>query len=75
MSVAPALVSYTPTLAASEINDRALIIDTETTGRAVTAEIIEVAVCTLDGKIIFDSLSEAHGLGPARGCAHTQPQY
>lgn len=55
LSVAPALVGYTPALHASEINERALIVDTETTGRSATAEIIEVALCTIDGAVIFES--------------------
>ncbi|MBA3712236.1 MAG: 3'-5' exonuclease [Pyrinomonadaceae bacterium] len=54
--MAPAQASYTPTLHRDEINSRALVIDTETTGRGATAEIIEVAVCTLDGELIFESL-------------------
>jgi DNA polymerase-3 subunit epsilon len=47
---------YTLTLEVSELNDRALIIDTETTGRGMTAEIIEVALATLDGEPLFTSL-------------------
>ncbi|MDQ3253672.1 MAG: hypothetical protein M3R15_07155, partial [Acidobacteriota bacterium] len=54
--MAPAQASYTPTLHRDEINSRALVIDRETTGRGATAEIIEVAVCTLDGELIFESL-------------------
>lgn len=56
LPVAPALVGYTPSLTAAEINERALIIDTETTGRSVTAEIIEVALCTVGGEMICESL-------------------
>lgn len=56
LAVAPSIVAYTPALEDYEINDRVLIIDTETTGRAATSEIIEVAVCNLAGEIVFDSL-------------------
>lgn len=55
LSVAPALVGYTPALVTAEINERALIIDTETTGRSATSEIIEVALCTIGGEVIFES--------------------
>lgn len=54
--VAPPTTGFTPTLHRAEVSDRALFIDTETTGRSVTSEIIEVAVCDVDGNILFESL-------------------
>jgi DNA polymerase-3 subunit epsilon len=56
LAVAPAAVAFTPALEPSEINERALIIDTETTGRSVTSEIIEIAVGTIAGEILYDGL-------------------
>lgn len=54
--IAPPVTPYTLTLRAEDITDRALVIDTETTGRGATSEIIEVAVVTLDGTPLFSSL-------------------
>ena len=54
--LAPPVTPYTLTLRADEITDRALVIDTETTGRGATSEIIEIAVVTLDGAPLFSSL-------------------
>lgn len=56
LSIAPTAVAYTPSLHADEINERALIIDTETTGRSVTSEVIEVALCGVDGEMVYESL-------------------
>lgn len=54
--IAPAVTPYTPPLYASEINERALIIDTVTTGRSVTSEVIEIAVCDVESRILYESL-------------------
>jgi DNA polymerase-3 subunit epsilon len=56
LAIAPSRTTYTPSLHLDEIDEQALIIDTETTGRSVTAEIIEVAICDIDGAILFESL-------------------
>lgn len=56
IAVAPQSVAYTPALHRGEINERALVIDTETTGRSVTSEVIEVAICRIDGEMVFESL-------------------
>lgn len=55
-SVAPSVVGYTLTLDIGEINHHALVIDTETTGRSITAEIIEVAVCDIEGRLLYERL-------------------
>jgi DNA polymerase III epsilon subunit-like protein len=47
---------YTPALAAYELNDQALVIDTETVGSGPTIEIIEIAVGDVAGNIIYESL-------------------
>lgn len=47
---------YTPALAPYELNDRALVIDTETIGSGPTIEIIEIAVGDVAGNIIYESL-------------------
>jgi DNA polymerase-3 subunit epsilon len=57
LAIAPRQVAYTLPLHPSEVLDRALILDTETTGRSLTAEIIEVAVCDLHGRLLFESLA------------------
>ena len=56
LAIAPTITPYTLSLHAGEIGERALIIDTETTGRSLTAEVIEVAVCDISGRILFESL-------------------
>lgn len=48
--------SYTPPLEAHEFNPRALIIDTETVGSGSSVEVVEVALCDFDGRVIFDTL-------------------
>ena len=48
--------SYTPALELSELNERALIVDTETVGSGPTIEIIEIAVGNVAGNILFESL-------------------
>ena len=48
--------SYTPALELYELNERALIIDTETVGTGPTIEIIELAIGDVAGNIIFESL-------------------
>ncbi|MDT5121093.1 MAG: hypothetical protein QOC96_575 [Acidobacteriota bacterium] len=48
--------SYTPALELYELNERALIIDTETVGTGPTIEIIELAIGDVAGHIIFESL-------------------
>jgi DNA polymerase-3 subunit epsilon len=47
---------YTPALEIHELNERALIIDTETIGAGPTIEIIEIALADDTGRIIYDSL-------------------
>ncbi len=56
LAIVPTITPYTLSLHAGEITERALIIDTETTGRSLTSEIIEVAVCDISGCILFESL-------------------
>lgn len=56
IAIAPRQTSYTPPLHHAEISGRALVIDTETTGRSVTSEIIEVAICDLNGNMVYESL-------------------
>lgn len=56
LAIAPSAVAFTPALEPYEINERALIIDTETTGRSVTSEIIEIALCRVDGRMVYESL-------------------
>lgn len=48
--------SYTPALAPYELNERALIIDTETVGTGPTIEVIEVAIADVAGNILYESL-------------------
>lgn len=47
---------YTPSLELYELNERALIIDTETVGAGPTIEIIEIALGDVVGNILFESL-------------------
>ncbi|HEX8137986.1 MAG TPA: 3'-5' exonuclease [Pyrinomonadaceae bacterium] len=47
---------YTPQLEIYELNDRALVIDTETVGAGPTVEIIEIALGDMNGEIIYESL-------------------
>jgi DNA polymerase-3 subunit epsilon len=47
---------YTPPLEIYELNERALIVDTETIGAGPTLEIIEIAACDVEGQVLFDSL-------------------
>jgi DNA polymerase III epsilon subunit-like protein len=48
--------SYTPPLELHELNERSLIVDTETVGAGPTIEVIEIAIGDVSGKIIFESL-------------------
>ena len=48
--------SYTPPLEPYELNERALIIDTETVGSGPSVEVVEVAVCDHRGELVYDSL-------------------
>lgn len=47
---------YTPTLELYELNERALIIDTETIGAGPTVEIIEIALGDTSGQIVYETL-------------------
>ena len=47
---------YTPALEIHELNERALIIDTETIGAGPTIEIIEIALADSTGRLIYESL-------------------
>jgi len=47
---------YTPALEPYELNDRALLIDTETVGAGPSVEIIEIALGDASGRIVFESL-------------------
>jgi DNA polymerase III epsilon subunit-like protein len=47
---------YIPALAPYELNERALLLDTETVGTGQTMEIIEVAVADHNGNILFESM-------------------
>jgi hypothetical protein len=47
---------YTPALEPYELNERALLLDTETVGAGQTTEVIEVAVADHLGNILFESL-------------------
>ncbi len=47
---------YTPALEIYELNERALIIDTETVGAGPTVEIIELALGDTSGNIIYETL-------------------
>jgi DNA polymerase III epsilon subunit-like protein len=48
--------SYTPALEPYELNERALVIDTETIGTGPTIEVIEVAIADVAGNILYESL-------------------
>ncbi len=48
--------SYTPALEAHEFNPHALIIDTETVGTGSSIEVVEVALCDFEGRVLLDSL-------------------
>jgi DNA polymerase III epsilon subunit-like protein len=48
--------SYTPALEPYELNERALVIDTETIGTGPTIEVIEIAIGDVAGNILFESL-------------------
>lgn len=48
--------SYTPPLEPYEFDSRALLIDTETVGSGSAVEIVEIALCDRDGRLVFDSL-------------------
>ncbi len=47
---------YTPPLHLHELNDRALVIDTETVGAGAQIEIIEIALGDTSGNIIYETL-------------------
>ena len=48
--------SYTPALEPYELNERALIIDTETVGAGPSVEVVEIALGDCAGEIVFHSL-------------------
>lgn len=48
--------SYTPPLEAHEFNRHALVVDTETVGSGPSVEIVELALCDHEGRVLFDSL-------------------
>jgi DNA polymerase-3 subunit epsilon len=48
--------SYTPPLEAYEFNERSLIVDTETVGSGSSVEVVEIALCDYEGRVVFDSL-------------------
>ena len=47
---------YTPALEIYEFNERSLIIDTETVGAGSEVEIVEIALCDHEGRLVFESL-------------------
>jgi DNA polymerase-3 subunit epsilon len=47
---------YTPALEIYELNERALVIDTETIGAGPTIEIIEIALGDASGHIVYETL-------------------
>jgi DNA polymerase III subunit epsilon len=47
---------YTPQLEIYELNERALIIDTETLGAGPTVEIIELAFGDINGELVYETL-------------------
>lgn len=76
LAITPTTTPYTLPLYAGEIDHRALVIDTETTGRSVTSEIIEVAVCDMEGRILYESLVRpTHSPGAKGGGPHPQVNY
>jgi DNA polymerase III epsilon subunit-like protein len=48
--------SYTPSLELYELNEHALVIDTETVGSGPTIEVIEIAIGDVTGNILYESL-------------------
>ena len=48
--------SYTPALEPYELNENAVIIDTETVGSGPTIEVIEIALGDVSGSILFESI-------------------
>src|SRR5215216_6370936 len=48
--------SYTPALEPYELNERSLIIDTETVGAGPSVEIVELALGDCSGRILFHTL-------------------
>ena len=48
--------SYTPALEPYELNERALIIDTETVGAGPSVEVVEIALGDCSGEIVYHSL-------------------
>jgi DNA polymerase III epsilon subunit-like protein len=48
--------SYTPALETYELNERALIIDTETVGAGPSVELVEIALGDCAGRIVYHSL-------------------
>lgn len=49
---------YTPALEPYELNERALIVDTETVGTGPLLEVIEIAVGNLSGEILYESVAQ-----------------
>lgn len=47
---------YTPALELNEFTARALVIDTETVGKGVEVEIVEIALGDCEGRIVYHSL-------------------
>jgi DNA polymerase III epsilon subunit-like protein len=48
---------YTPALEPYELNERALIIDTETVGAGPSVEVVEIALGNCEGRILYHSLA------------------
>ncbi len=48
--------SYTPPLEAHEFNPHALVLDTETVGSGAAVEVVEVAICDFEGRVLLDTL-------------------
>ncbi|MBC7933185.1 MAG: 3'-5' exonuclease [Rubrivivax sp.] len=48
--------SYTPALELYQVNDRALIVDTETVGSGPEVEIVEIALGDHEGEIVYHTL-------------------
>ena len=61
--------SYTPALELSELNERALIIDTETLGSGPTIEIIEIAVGDVAGQIQLSPASFQSAPSTVKACS------
>jgi DNA polymerase III epsilon subunit-like protein len=49
---------YTPALEPYEFNERALIVDTETVGAGPLIEVIEVALCDTEGRVVYETLAQ-----------------